>query len=108
MRTLLISAIENMEKSEHMKSLLTKYSLQLCIVSGEETRYILFDGHAPRIVSEVSELNDVVIEGDRESLTQLFRGDDFLLAMKNREEIAVSGSLNHLLWLESLFYLKDG
>lgn len=107
MRTLLISAIEGMKRSEHMKPLLKKEQLQLCIIFEEETWYLLFDGHDPRFISKEKELSDVVIEGDRDGLTQLFRGEDFLLAMKRRGDISVTGSLKHLLWLESLFYLTD-
>lgn len=107
MRTLIISAIEGMKRSEHMRPILKKEHLQICIVFEEESWYLLFDGKAPRFISREKELSDVVIEGDRDGLTQLFRGEDFLLAMKRRGDISVTGSLKHLLWLESLFYLTD-
>ncbi|WP_280769430.1 hypothetical protein [Salipaludibacillus daqingensis] len=107
MRTLIISVIEGMKKSEQIKPLLTKHKLQLSIVSEDRTWHILFDGSNPRFISDVEDSSDVVIEGDNDALKELFLGTDFLLAMNRREEIHCTGSLKYLLWLESLFYLTD-
>ncbi len=105
MKTLLMSVINGMDKSEHTKPLLTKQQLQLCIVSEDGMWNIFFDGESPRFIE--NETSDVVIEGSNDALTQLIRGEDFLLAMRRREELNVTGSLKHLLWLESLFYLTN-
>lgn len=105
MKTLLIHMIEGMKKTAHLRELLGKHDVIVEIIYGDEHWYMQLVGKDSKL-SLTADKSDIVIQGEEEELKLLFRGEDFLLAMKRREDLYVEGSLKHLLWLESLFYLS--
>lgn len=108
MHKLLSSSIETIRKTAHTNELIAKANLSVCFICDEEQWIVKFSGKDIRIESVFDIVGDVVIEGSIEAYRILLNGDDFLLSMKKRGELGVSGHLKDLLLLESILYLSKG
>ncbi|MDQ0257612.1 hypothetical protein J2S74_005074 [Evansella vedderi] len=108
MHQLLSSTIEKIRKASHMHELLDKADLKVCFICEEEQWLVHFQGRNVHIESKLDSVGDVVIEGSLEAFRLLLNGDDFLLSMKKRGELGISGNLKDLLLLESILYLSKG
>ncbi|MFA9559847.1 hypothetical protein ACERII_21270 [Evansella sp. AB-rgal1] len=106
MYQLLSSSVERIKNSPHMSEMLGKSSISVCVICEDEQWLVIFRGRDIEIESVKSTVGDVVIEGDLEAYRLLLNGEDFLLSMKRRGELGVSGNLKDLLLLESLWYLS--
>ncbi|WP_198283989.1 hypothetical protein [Evansella cellulosilytica] len=89
-----------------MNELVDKAFINVCFICDEEQWIVRFNGQNIDIESVKDTVGDVIIEGDIESLRLLLQGEDFLISMKKRGELGVSGQLKDLLLLESLLYLS--
>lgn len=106
METELFAAVQQMKSNGHMSQLLNKYELLLKLTGDEGMWFLEFQGDDIEFLSRSQTTEaDVVITGDDTYLKHLYRGEDFLLAMIKRGDLKAEGSLKHLLWLESLFFL---
>ncbi|SDZ64117.1 SCP-2 sterol transfer family protein [Evansella caseinilytica] len=106
MYQILSSSVGRMKQSAHMQELLEKTKMVVCMICEDEQWVIHFDGKDINIDEVTETPADVVLEGNGEALQLLLTGEDFLLSMKKRGEIGVSGRLKDLLLLESLLYLS--
>ncbi|TMW72457.1 hypothetical protein [Alteribacter natronophilus] len=108
MRNVLTSSIKRMRKTENLLRLLDETTLDVCLVCEEESWLLSLNGDTISIAPYEDEKSEVTITGEQEAMHSLFMGDDFLLSMKKRGDLAVSGRLKHILLLESLWYLSRG
>ncbi|MGJ9384079.1 MULTISPECIES: SCP2 sterol-binding domain-containing protein [Salipaludibacillus] len=106
MNHLLIKSMEGMTKTSHLRELLKKHHLIVQVKYLEKRWYMNLDNKDFKLTLD-EDVCDIMISGDEDELKLLFRGEDFLLAMKRRGDLEVEGSLKHLLWLESLLYLSQ-
>ncbi|MBU9722177.1 MULTISPECIES: hypothetical protein [Bacillaceae] len=105
------NAVDRLRKARHLEGLLEKANFNICINSGDHGTWMLHFRESEVILKNLiddEESYDIRIEGESKQLSELLQGDDFLLAMKNRGDISVTGSLKDLLLLESLLYLSKG
>ncbi|PYZ95763.1 hypothetical protein CR205_15335 [Alteribacter lacisalsi] len=103
---LLTSSIKRMRKTENLLRLLDETTLDVCLICQEERWLLSLNGEMISISPYENEKSEVTISGENEAMAVLFRGDDFLLSLRKRGELTVTGRLRHLLLLESLWYLS--
>ncbi|WP_026688446.1 hypothetical protein [Alteribacter aurantiacus] len=106
MKTLLTSSIKRMRKTENLLGLLDEMTLDVCLICNDESWLLSLNGNTISISQYDNEISQVTIHGDQKAMKTLFDGEDFLLSLRKRGELSVSGRLRDLLLLESLWYLS--
>lgn len=107
MYELLSSFVNEISQSKLLAQLVGDKELDVCVI-GEEGQWLIHISKDKLDLQsyEGDKENIVVIKGNNEALRLLLNGDDFLLSMKKRGELEVTGNLKELLLLESIFYLS--
>ncbi|WP_096190085.1 SCP2 sterol-binding domain-containing protein [Evansella halocellulosilytica] len=106
MEKLLLGLVKQLHNTSTIKPLL-KTNVTVRLKNDIEEWLLIVDGGDLKIEKAFQGNSDVTIEGDEEIIHQLLTGHDFLLSLKKRDELNVTGKLKDLLLLESLFYLPN-
>ena len=107
MEHLLNNSIERIRNAAHTRNLLHKADVSVCLKCEEFIQVIFIHNGEIQLKTQSNESEDLLIEGNKDSMKILLNGENFLTSMKKREDIVVSGKLKDILLMESIWYLTQ-
>lgn len=102
-RTVLIEIQRNMKSASHIRLLLRRESLSVCLVMNNQQLAFIIHGERLEIIRRSDQL-DIIIKGEEEEIQTLLRGITPLRALLRQGRIEAEGSYRNLLRLESVLF----